>query len=414
MKPDPSPGSKGGPITSTSASRRSLLVSALLLMMIVTVIVYSRADLERIGVDDFIEYWSAGRLNLGGDNPYSQTRLLALQREIGWVGEFPVVMWNPPYTLALVMPFALLPYLVARVLWLSVSIAVVLIASDRLWRLFGGTPEKRGLAPLLAAAFVPTLLALKMGQITGLVLLGVTGFLLLAHRERWMVAGAVLALAAIKPHVVYLVWAAVGLWWLRKPRWRLAGGLILVLGIAWLIPTLVNPKVTSQYAEAVLSRPPLYWRTMTWGTILRLAFGVERQWLQSVAPILGLCWLVCWWYKRRTEWNWTNEMPRLLLVSASTMAFGWAFDLVVLVPVVLQMGVWLSEEVDRRLRGTVLIAYIALQLIALALNIALLDAVYYIWFSPALLVLYLYYSARRTHFSSMAGSLERRSPGLSS
>lgn len=378
-------------------TRRLLILGTLMVLVLAAMIVaLANADLDQVSVDDFIEYWSAGRLNLSGGNPYSYAQMMELEQEHGWQEELPVMMWNPPPTLALVMPFGLLSYFPARMLWLLVSGALVVIASDRLWQLYGGAPEKRGLALLLAVSFMPTLSVLQMGQIGVWIMIGVVGFLLFAHKERWLAAGALFALTTIKPHVAYLVWAALALWWLSKPRWKLAIGGIAVVAIAWLIATLVNPQVTAQYLDATLNAPPLYWRTMTWGTLLRLAFGIERGWLQLIAPAIGVAWLLYWWAKRRNRWNWTSETPRLLLVSASTMAFGWFFDLVVLLPVVMQMGVWMSQERDRRLRRTVIATYIFLQLLALAVNFLRLDAVYYLWAAPSLLLLYLYLSAHRT------------------
>mgnify|MGYP000383178167 CR=1 FL=1 len=390
---------------STPRARRLILLSALVVLaLIATIAAVARADLGKISVDDFIEYWSAGRLNLTGGNPYSPTQMLAMERSIGWEDELPVMMWNPPPTLTLVMPFGALPYLPARLLWLLVSGTLVVVASDRLWHLYGGAPEKRGLALLLAVSFMPTLSVLQMGQIGVWIMAGVVGFLLFAHKERWLAAGALFALAAIKPHVAYLVWAALALWWLSKPRWGVAVGGIGALAVAWAIAMLVNPEVTAQYLDATLNTPPLYWRTMTWGTILRLALGVEREGLQLVAPAIGLAWLLYWWFRRRVGWNWAEELPRLLLVSASTMAFGWFFDLVVLLPVAMQMGGWLSQERDGALRRTVIVAYAVLQVAALAVNIARLDAVYYIWFTPSLLLLYLFYAARRAPRAALAAS----------
>jgi hypothetical protein len=374
-----------------------LILSTLIVLVLAAMIVaLANADLDQVSVDDFIEYWSAGRLNLTGGNPYSYAQMMELEQQHGWKEELPVMMWNPPPTLTLVMPFGLLSYLPARLLWLLVSGVLVVIASDRLWQLYGGAPQKRGLALLLAVSFMPTLSVLQMGQIGVWIMIGVAGFLLFVHQERWLAAGALFALTAIKPHVAYLVWAALVLWWLSKPRWGLAIGGIVVVAVAWLIPTLINPQVTAQYMDATLNAPPLYWRTMTWGTLLRIVFGIEREWLQLIAPSIGLAWLLYWWSKRRSQWNWTSETPRLLLVSASTMAFGWFFDLVVLLPVVMQMGVWMSQESDRRLRRTVIVVYIVLQLLAMAVNLARLDAVYYLWVSPSLLLLYLYLSVHRT------------------
>ena len=43
---------------------------------------------------DFIEYWSAGRLLLAGDNPYDPTRLLAVQQAAGRVSTRPLLMYK--------------------------------------------------------------------------------------------------------------------------------------------------------------------------------------------------------------------------------------------------------------------------------------------------------------------------------
>jgi hypothetical protein len=363
---------------------------------IAALIALANADSSRIGVDDFVEYWSAGRLNLSGGNPYSPEQMMVLQLSVNWDEERPLMMWNPPPTLALVMPFGLMPYVPARMLWLAISTMLVMIAADRLWFLYGGAAERRWLALLCAVTFLPTLFVLQIGQIGVWILIGVVGFLLFAHKGRWLAAGALFALTTIKPHVAYLMWVALALWWLYKPRWKFAVGGVGVVAIAWAIVMLVNPQVKAQYLDATLNAPPLYWRTMTWGMVLRLIFGFDREWLQLVTPVMGAVWLVFWWLPRRNEWDWLGETPRLLLVSASTMAFGWFFDLVVLLPAVVQMGVWLSRETNRVLRRNVLILYAVLQLVAWGVNRARFDALYFVWFAPALLLLYLYYSARRS------------------
>ena len=58
--------------------------------------------------DDYVEYWAAGRLNLQGENPYSPELLLPLERGAGRDTDEAIMMWNPPWTLALAMPFGLM------------------------------------------------------------------------------------------------------------------------------------------------------------------------------------------------------------------------------------------------------------------------------------------------------------------
>src|ERR1700687_1555271 len=74
--------------------------------------------------DDFVEYWAAGRLNAAGENPYDPEKLLPLERQAGRDTDEAVMMWNPPWTLLLVMPFGLLPARFSQLLWLALHLAV--------------------------------------------------------------------------------------------------------------------------------------------------------------------------------------------------------------------------------------------------------------------------------------------------
>ena len=46
------------------------------------------------------------------------------------------------------------------------------------------------------------------------------------------------------------------------------------------VPLATNREVLWQYLEATAAHPPLDWVTPTPGTLLRLAFGADRYWLQ--------------------------------------------------------------------------------------------------------------------------------------
>lgn len=90
--------------------------------------------------DDFIEYWAAGRLNLTQGNPYSPEQIEALQVQGGRLEGTHLMMWNPLWTLALVMPFGLLDYATGCMLWLLLSLAILCLVAILglavlLWRL---------------------------------------------------------------------------------------------------------------------------------------------------------------------------------------------------------------------------------------------------------------------------------------
>jgi hypothetical protein len=199
-----------------------------------------------------------------------------------------------------------------------------------------------------------------------------------------------LALALLKPHVTYLVWVALILWCARHATWRLWGGLAAAVVIAWVIPTLTNAQVTAHYVEAVRTAPPLYWLTATIGSYLRDLLGWERQWLQFVPSVAGLCWFAWYWRMHADTWSWSDELPLLLLVSASTMAFGWPFDFVVLVPAVIQVAVWALEASTLVLRTALIVLYVVVNALAIWQAQSGADLHHFVWIAPACLLVFVW------------------------
>ena len=303
--------------------------------------------------DDFVEYWSAGKLNLTRGNPYDPEQLTILQLQTGRVENVPIMMWNPPWTLTLVMPFGALPYSVSRVLWLLLNIGIIFLGVDWAWRFYEGPEKYRWVAWLVAFSFGPSLRVLKIGQISPLLLLGVVGFLYFNEHQRSWWAGAALSLITVKPHLVYLVGLAVLCWAIDNRRWSvlLGGGLALsvAMGIAWGI----NPALVRQYRYALLHYPPEQWATPTLGAVLRALFGPEKVWLQFIPAFMGSIWFVLYWRRHHAAWVWREQLPLIILVSVLTSAYGWVFDhailLLALLPVALALlrANWKSRPGDK-------------------------------------------------------------------
>src|SRR5262249_34075627 len=83
--------------------------------------------------DDFVESYAAGRLTAQGQNPYDPARLLPLERDAGRDTSEAVMMWNPPWTLTVAMPFGLLPARASQLLWLALNLAIVIFCADWAW-----------------------------------------------------------------------------------------------------------------------------------------------------------------------------------------------------------------------------------------------------------------------------------------
>ena len=330
--------------------------------------------------DDYVEYWAAGRLQLAGADPYSPELLLPLQRAAGRPTDEAVMMWNPPWTLTYVMPVGALPARVGQLAWFLLGLGAIL-ASVALLRATYATPDTAPRFGIAAAVFVPVYLVLQAGQIGPLLLLGASGFAYFARRGQFALAGVAAVLLSTKPHLAYLLWAAMLADALARRRVSMLAAGVGVGLVTAVVPLVANPDVYAQYFAAMRDHPPAEWVSLTPGTLLRVAFGPEHFGLQFVPVVLGLAWFAWHWWPRRRTWDWAAEVPTLLLVSFLTSPYGaWHFDLVLLLVVVLRRA---GDPAAGRLRW----AYLGMNLLMLAVNVSGATSVWYGWVAPAVLAL---------------------------
>lgn len=358
------------------------------LLLLIWLAMQQLSDPDFLFFDDFVEYWSAGRLNLFGGNPYDPAQLAPIQRDTGRVEGIPIMMWNPPLTLTLVMSLSWLPYPIARALWLLLHVAILFSCLTWAWSFYGGEPDHKWVSWLVGFSFGPLLHVLKAGQIGPLLLLAVVGFLYFHERGQEYLAGASLVLLTIKPHVLYLFLLVVFLWAVNRRKWRIIlGGVVaflLLLGIAWAI----NPALMHQYYYATTHYPPEQWATPTLGAVLRVLFGVEHFWLQFVPSFLGAIWLLFYWRRCQESWSWSEQLPLLMLVSTMTAAYGWTFDhtasVLSLIPVAV-LALADSWQYQRWAKAGVLLLYVVFDGVAIFSS---MEQLWYWWMSTFLLLWY--------------------------
>jgi hypothetical protein len=345
---------------------------------------------KQVNYDDFVEYWAAGRLNLEGSNPYSPEEMLPLELQTGRRYALPLLMYNPPWTLPLVMPFGVLNYPLSRLLWFAAQTALIFFCASYIWKFYHGPPNLHWLAWVIAFTFLPTLFVLKYGQISAVMLLGAVFFLMVTRRQVWWLAGLALLCLSIKPHTLYLLVLAFFVWVLSERRWPLlvgsAGGIFLATGIA----VAFNPLVLKQYFFALDQHSPIWWATPTIGGTIRYLLSPEKKWLQFLPTVLGVIWFGYYWWKRRRAWNWPEQVPLLVMVSVLTAAYGWTYDYVVLVVVILSVAAGLLQ---RELNWTTVLAiavYLVIDGIILATNLngAINNEFWLMWLAPGLAAWY--------------------------
>lgn len=338
----------GQPTSSATPSKRrptSTLISlqrAFPAFVICLLLLWWRAKLlfTPLPLNDFMIYWSAGRLFLFGSNPYSATAMFAIERSIGWSGPQPLVTLYPPWALPFVAVFGALPFQTAHYAWLAASLTLEAICAIALWRYFGGEKRKQWIALVLFATFLPTGSAEHMSQLTPLILAGLTAFLFLLRRQHYLLAGACLLTLGLKPHLLYLVILAILLWAAQTRKWSLAISAIFTYAGATFAAIVFNRNVLGSLHGTVHAAMDI---SCGVGGVLRSILGVQHVWLQFLPTVIGTAWFARYWIRNRRGWTWEERLPLVLLVSLSTAPYSWAHDFILAIPALIALAVAISR-----------------------------------------------------------------------
>lgn len=349
---------------------------------------------------DYIEYWAAARLLLSGGNPYSIEQLYLLQTSIGWTDTIPLIMWNPPWVLPLLIPFAYLNFVPAQLLWILFLCVLAIASTNLLWRIYGGKPTSFWLGWAVALTFAPTVITLLLQQIGLVTTFGIVGFLHFIGRDKPLWAGASLLLAAAKPHLVYLLWLILLLWSMTNRSWSVITGLILATVVASAIPLALNPQLFNQYIDLYRTAPPptpREWETPTLARSLRLFIDNEKVWLQYLPVIGGIIWAIVYWSRRKANWVWRDDLPLVLLMSVTTNFFAWTADQVIALPALIQATVWTAQS-PRPSQLLALTIYSAIGLAIIAIKFFTPFDFWYFWLATVWCLFYLH--LRRTRMAA--------------
>jgi len=152
---------------------------------------------------DFRAFYCASRVMLAGGDPYRTEPLRTCERAAA--RDYGLAMLDglvlpaplPPFALVLLAPIAALPFTVASPLWLALSVMLFSVGALLLTKLtkFPFYASVATLGGAVAYVSVP------LGQVVPLVVALLCGAALALRRERFALAGALVALTAIEPHL---------------------------------------------------------------------------------------------------------------------------------------------------------------------------------------------------------------------
>lgn len=355
---------------------KPIICAGLLLVGLITLI----AQLNRGGVAnrDFIQYWAASKLLLHGANPYDATALTAIERSAG-LTKPPIIIWNTPFILPVILPLGTLAAKLSLILWL-LSLIVCLAISVHIVHDLNGRPRNR--LHLIGYCFAPALGCLFAGQVSFFALLGLVLFLRF-HSERPFFAGAALSLCAVKPHLFIAFGIALLVWCISRRSYWILYGAALAISL-WLSASLViDPVAWTQYSQLARVSGMNAAPVPTFSVILRAAIS-PKSFLMQFALSAGAClWAVV--YVRKHSWNWLTDGSLLMLVSVWSAPYSWFYDEAVLLPAILGGVYCIANN-----RGS-LLPFLAIQGLAFLEIIAKVPMGYgYFWTTTAWLAWYLY------------------------
>jgi hypothetical protein len=348
-----------------------------------------------------VEYWTAARQVLAGRDPYAAGPVFTLERQVGFAQSRALIMRNPPWIVPVIVPLGLLSFNRAQQLWFGLGLIAIFLSGRWCWELYGSETESVWIPGLVTGLFLPVAVALAMGQVSPLVLLGIAGFLYFEKRNKLALAGAFLFLVALKPHLVFLVWVALLCWSIRARTIRTIAALCSITALASVVATFLDHAIFSQYFN-LMNSGVIEEVTPTVSGWLRLSLGRYYP-LQLLPALLALVWFFFHWRRFASRWQWSDEMPMLLLISILTISYSWFFDQIVLLPCVLQGAAWAMTARRGMLIG-IAAFFLGINAAALALILEHRTTFWYAWTVPAWFLLYIFVSAKRLNRTEVRGS----------
>jgi hypothetical protein len=313
-----------------------------LLAFFIGLSLWNIASTTDFGESDFMIYWAATYLVKDGQNPYNIELIKSIQQsQPHSKPEVTTIAWNPPFMFVFLLPFAWLPFTVAKFAWLITSILIVLTAGLMLTHIYlrETSPITKLLFLMLAIAFPAVVTGLYMGQVTFLVFWGLVVSLFLIKKEQWFWAGAALLLTSIKPHIVVLPVMYILVYMALRRKFQGWGGLMIagIANMAFLL--ILSPDlIRNLIGETAVASGQ--WATSTIG-------GLLSYWdITEAGRYLFLLFLPLPFFLARYSEKFSVEfsVALLTLITVPTTFYGWSYDQTILLIPIAQVFSWLTRS----------------------------------------------------------------------
>jgi hypothetical protein len=191
---------------------------------------------------DFRGYYAAARVLMMGGNPYDYRQVApVLLRVTGEMGNNPY--YYPPWFAWLFLPLAMLPFQIARAIWMTINLILWNISLWKLSEIFKWPPKGwRRYSFFILVTLTFGWITWRYEQAAILIFAILVATILSIHNEHWNRVGLWLVLLLIKPNISLIVVATLSFWLIRQHRWRPILVMLIMLVILLAISTWITPN----------------------------------------------------------------------------------------------------------------------------------------------------------------------------
>jgi hypothetical protein len=265
-----------------------------------------------------------------GGNPYDPAQMeRAFTTVVGAAKAKSIPMaWNPPIFLIFPGLLFALPAAIIYSAW-PAFLVVVCSCMALLGVKLAASQNKQAalLAVLLAFISIPSMIEIYVSQISSavslLVLLGMTMFI----RGGGFGAGALMAVAVVKPHIVLLPCCLIACWVLRGARWMVILGAFSAILVGAVLAEVLFPSIWLNWVY----RPswPISYLGASVPSLIR-GFAIEMGYSDPLfvlylIPLLGVFTSLVWLIKRNPEPS-AEGIIWALMINPFITPYGFIFD----------------------------------------------------------------------------------------
>jgi len=342
------------------------------------------------GTQDFIEYWSAYSIFIGGGNPYSPLEMGAVQREIlNSPSAKPLMMFNPPWLLMIFAPVFWWPFLLASKLFICLQLVFIGLGLKLLLTEYRiDSSSKRLKVALAVGSFYPIFVSLRLGQLGGVLFFGFSLLIYSVSNKKDFLGALGILILSLKPHLAGPALLVLSFQKDLRPAFAKA---TILLFLSCFAALLVSPNIILNWIDIIsLERLsgivlPWQWRTASISSLV----ATKIRWIPNTVLFFNIILLI--YLSLRFKTAHTTELVRTLIIISVILApFVWIFDQVILIPLLLSSLLASKSKEPSAAFNFKFIAILLVNLGAWSLNtMSKLPHHWFIWHGPALLLIWL-------------------------